>query len=172
MTSNVTFDYLITPMTEPEIPAAADLLHAAFAASPEEPLSKLAQRSPTTRRLFPMLVADRLHRTWLCRDGKALHSASETTGATDIPPLGLLAMDGPDTIEFLYTDPDRRGDGIGCALLDHAASLARTAACPALSVRVVATNMSARAFYEAQKFSPLTEETVNGLNLIVLQKDL
>lgn len=65
-------------------------------------------------------------------------------GATVIGFLGVAN----DAIEALFIDPDRRGQGAGTVLVEHAQRLARGT----LAVDVNEQNLAARRFYERQGF--------------------
>lgn len=66
----------------------------------------------------------------------------------DEAPVGFLGYT-PDTIEGLFIDPDRRGQGGGTLLVAHAQRLSGGA----LAVDVNEQNPAARGFYEALGFT-------------------
>lgn len=68
--------------------------------------------------------------------------------ADDDAPIGFLGYT-PDTIEGLFIDPERRGQGAGKLLVAHAQGLSGGA----LAVDVNEQNPAARGFYEALGFS-------------------
>jgi GNAT superfamily N-acetyltransferase/catechol 2,3-dioxygenase-like lactoylglutathione lyase family enzyme len=58
-------------------------------------------------------------------------------------------------LEELYVAPDRRGKGIGGALLDHVRELARAAGCQAIDLEVTKEHGRAERLYERSGFRPL-----------------
>ena len=66
----------------------------------------------------------------------------------DDAPLGVIALEGDDWLEFLYVLPSAQGRGIGRALVEHA-KLQRPAG---LQLWAFQSNAPARAFYEANGF--------------------
>jgi GNAT superfamily N-acetyltransferase len=58
-------------------------------------------------------------------------------------------------LEELYVVPDRRGGGIGRALLDHAVAHCREAGCRALDLEVAEDHRRAERLYERAGFRPL-----------------
>ena len=60
--------------------------------------------------------------------------------------LGFMGMTG-SSIDSLFVDPDRHGQGIGRRLIDHARAIS-----PSLTVEVNEQNPAATAFYERLGF--------------------
>lgn len=58
-------------------------------------------------------------------------------------------------LEELYVIPDRRGGGLGRALLDHSIALCREAGCRALDLEVAEDHRRAERLYQRAGFRPL-----------------
>lgn len=62
-------------------------------------------------------------------------------------------FDGPvGTLDELYVVPDRRGGGIGTAMITEARALLRARGCPELHINVDEVDADARRFYERHGF--------------------
>lgn len=99
------------------------------------------------RAYAPERVARRIerHETWVAEDGGVVAAFAETA----IEPVQV-------TLVAIYVDPDRRGQGLGTALLD-----AVIAVHPDLPIAadVLAGNRKGETFYEARGFAP--RETID-----------
>lgn len=71
-------------------------------------------------------------------------------------PVGFIGLSGAQ-VEMLFLEPDRRGEGIGTRLLDHARALHG-----ALSVDVNEHNPAARGFYRRYGFVETGRSPLDG----------
>jgi GNAT superfamily N-acetyltransferase len=109
--------------------ATADIFLASFHATYAFPL---AHSDDDVRRWIRQTVV-REQETWLAEEGEAI--------------VGLLVV-APGWVEQLYVAPDRLGQGVGRALLDHAKRLYPMG----LSLYTFQENDRARRFYERNGF--------------------
>lgn len=99
------------------------------------------------------------------REGLAGHVVSEgLLVARDPEVVGFVSF-GPETdgfatdvdrgvVENIFVVPERRGEGIGTALLTAAEDRLREAGADAVSLEVMADNAAARRFYERHGYAP------------------
>lgn len=73
---------------------------------------------------------------------------------------GVLVLDG------ICVDDAQRGRGVGTALLDAAASLARAEGLSAVRLSVVDTNPRAEALYRRRGFSPVGSASLGSLSVV------
>jgi len=65
---------------------------------------------------------------------------------------GEQVDDGRGIIGAIYADPDRRGEGVGTALLDRFESICRDRGCSAIELRALADNDIGGSFYRSRGF--------------------
>jgi ribosomal protein S18 acetylase RimI-like enzyme len=96
------------------------------------------------------------------------------------PPLGFalfrirpsLWSKGGDTyLEELYVIPERRGEGMGGALLDAAMAAARVAGADHFELTTGETDTEARALYESRSFTN-REGAPSGPRMLYYERDL
>jgi len=78
----------------------------------------------------------------------------EATGFALITLRPAIWFDGPvATLDELYIVPERRGRGIGTALLTRACALLRERGCPEMHINVDEVDVDTRRFYERHGFA-------------------
>lgn len=97
---------------------------------------------------LPEIHSDRETREWM--EGVVLRDCAVTAAQIDGRIVGFTALHG-DELEHLYVAPDRRGQGVGSALMDAA----KRSGPVRLRLWCFQRNAPARSFYEARGFTPV-----------------
>lgn len=114
------------------------------------------------------------------RLGELLANGTITVLLAGDPPLGfalfrirpsLWSKAGDAYLEELYVVPERRGKGIGGALLDAAIETARKAGADHFELTTGETDTEARALYESRSFTN-REGAPNGPRMLYYELDL
>lgn len=133
------------------------------------PPDDLSEALPLLRLLRSALSEDEIRRRARAAEPEGYEVL--LAGAQDAPPIGLIAF-GPIAdvcwgrtlyVHDLVTHPDRRGEGVGAALLDAVAARARAQGFDALRLCSGLTRHDAHRFYEAQGMRAFSKQFVLDL---------
>jgi GNAT superfamily N-acetyltransferase len=142
-----TADLVIRPAEAADVPAIV-ALHAADAVGGHGDTTDPAAL-PAYLEAFARIAASRCDALFVAEHGGAVVGTFQTTLTPMLTGRGRLVM----TVESVQTRADKRGLGIGAAMLRHAIGEARRAGCALVQLSSNAARTDAHRFYERLGFA-------------------